>query len=563
MEELLKGSGVEDLLTGGLSKGVAFVRKSMAKTKQINKGYKPPARWGYDFDVATEKDKPSKHIQINIGEVKPEDVVKYKYQRRKKSEEEKEREAVHKFSYWGLTKDDFKEVDGQLIEKKHGLIWGPIYYQPAGREKGVWGLRCCRYDKDGEKIPSSQKYEYLYVKDDGDEEKEEEVASLFPNTGERWKDGEWVNTIDLAKADPPDEIVNTNDEEDEVMLKRYFAKGRTEQRFAFGEKLTRRRRPFFWFKSSYNKTQRREVYEEVYPNADTITYKDIPTIISANRVMRQYIKGASSSKYYGADKLIEQQKRWETHLDGLKQRVRLTGTRVHLRDDLPKNNYRDIASKEDRDKYVKDLQSKINDLQSKIENTATNARFRRTVKTQFGKRTVEGREKIVAYRDRQDFYRRLMATALQGIYTKKEIDYGTKVLRNRNFGPIEYDGKRYTQKGVQMSMATGRNNRWGQARAEMSLEKLEDRLEELNDRIETLNFVITLNEALIRKLVKNPLNLPLSEVANIVDSDERKSDPDDIDREQQKELMKKAEKKVKGKEEEEEEGIDLGDAIEE
>jgi len=560
MEDLLKGSGVEDLLTGGLSKGVAFVRKAMAKTKQQNKGYKPPARLGYDFDVAKELDKPSKHIQMNIGRVPKADVVKYKYPKRKKSDEEKRREEVMKFDYWGLSRDDFEEIDGQLIEKKHGLIWGPIFYQPTGSEEGVWGLRCCRYDKDGKKIPSNKKYEYLYVRDD--DKKNPDMDGLVPNTAERWQEGEgWVNTIDLAKADPPSEITNTNDEGDEVMLKSYFTKGRN-TRFSFGLKLKRRRRPFYWFESVYNKQQDVEDYEAIPPTAEKITYKDIPTIISANRAMRGYIKTAIFSKAYGSEAVEKQQDRWDEHLKRLRQRVRLTGTRDHFGEG-PYNRYRDIASKEDRDKYTRDLFNKINDLQRKIEATGKDERFRRTVKGQYGKRTVEGRNKIEAYRDRQSVLQRMLATASQGLYTKKEIDYGRKVLRSRIGGPVVYKDRQYTQEGVQ----SAGDNRWGKARAEWAMDKLDDRQTQLSNMVNTLNYTITLNEALVRKLVKNPLKLPLSEVMNIEDSDEHKSDPEDIDRKEQKELMKKAEKRAKGKDDDGEEVdfedvIDLGDAIE-
>lgn len=538
MEDLLKGSGVEELYRGGLSKGVAFVRKAMVKTKQQNKGYKPPARYGYDFDVAKELDKPSEHIQTNIGEVPKDKVVKYQYQRRKKTEEEKRREEVHKFSYWGLTPEDFEEVDGQLVEKKHGLIWGPIFYQPAGREEGVWGLRCCRYDKKGKKIPSNKKYEFLYVKED-DPKNPEEVERLFPQSGRRWdKDEGWVDTIDLTKADPPYEITNTNDEGDEILLKQYFAKGRSEQRFAFGEFLKRRRRPFYWFRTEYSKAKENYITEEVPPNAEKITYKDIPTIISANRWMLKHIRWVESS----SGMLSEQQDRWDKHLSGLKQRVRLTGTRLHIGDG-PYNRYRDIASKEDRDNYTRDRFNQIQQLYAELRDTGPNERMKgRTVRVSLPgvgttKRKELGKNKRESIQDRIAVLRQKFGTATQGLYTKREIDYGTKFLKG---------DRDYQQEGVQQSAETAGNNRWGKARAEKALQKIEDRQDELSDRVNALRYAITLNEALIKKLVRNPLNLPLDEAIQIdLDDRDRPNDPIDYTREDQKRFMKKAEERAK------------------
>ena len=549
MEDLLKGSGVEELYRGGLTKGVAFVRKAMVKTKQQNKGYKPPARYGYDFDVAKELDKPSEHIQTNIGEVPKDKVVKYQYQRRKKSEEEKRREEVHKFSYWGLTPEDFEEVDGQLIEKKHGLIWGPIFFQPAGREEGVWGLRCCRYDKKGKKIPSNKKYEFLYVKED-DPKNPEDVDNLFPNAGERWdkEQEKFVDTYDLVKADPPYEITNTNDEGDEVLLKQHFAKGRTEQRFAFGEFLKRRSRPFYWFKYFYNNQKEVGDYEELPPTAEKITYKDIPTIISANRQMRKFIDGAMNSKYYGSQMLSEQQDRWNKHLSGLQQRQRATGEKKFFaRAGEPINKYRELDTKEKQEKYLREIKTKIDDLEQKIRDTPKGKRVTIRYKGALGQKlTREGRSKIESLRDTQRKYIQLYQTALEPRYYKKEIDYGVKTLSHRVGGPITYKKKTYTQRGVQQSTNTAGNNRWGEARAELALEKIDDRQTDLSNRVNTLNYVITLNEALVKKLVRNPLNLPIEEALQIRENDrDRARDPRDWDRKEQKEFMKKADDRAK------------------
>lgn len=297
MEELLQGSGCEHLY-GGLTKSVAFVRKAMAKTKQINKGYKPPAQNGYDFPTATELDKPSKHIQINIGRVAPKDVVKHKYNRRKQSKltaEEKEREAVMKPEYWGLSWDDFEEIDGNLVEKKHGLLWRPIYFKPAGSEKGCWGLRCCRYDKNGNTIPTNKKYEWIYFREQDD-------CGDVPQSAEK----------DIpTESNPPDEIKNETEDGDEIMLSKYFAKAK-KNRFSYNLR-ERRKHPFFWSSEYYHK-------ERIIPPNVKPTYKDIPVIISANRAMAKFIKTYQTTKAsWGEPYLIEQQQKWGEHLASLER----------------------------------------------------------------------------------------------------------------------------------------------------------------------------------------------------------------------------------------------------
>jgi hypothetical protein len=547
MEELLKGSGVEDLLTGGLSKGVAFVRKSMAKTKQINKGYKPPAKWGYDYKVAKEKDKPSKHIQINIGEEKPEDVVKYKYPRRKKSEEEKRREEVHKFSYWGLTKDDFEEVDGQLVEKKHGLLWGPIWFQPTGARSGFWGLRCCRYDKKGKKIPSNKKYEYIYYRED--DPANENAEGVIPNATEVWDkdEGEYVNPMDKTLADPPSEISNTNDEGDEIFLKGWYAKAKASR---FGVRLEKRKvRPFFWFEDTPSQPHAdgsknyADDWKTIKPNAKRITYKDIPTIISANRAMERFKKRLTSDKPYMSGAIAEQMDRWSKHLGEINQRVRLK--KAHFfPSEGPFNKYRDIASKEDRDRYIKSLTDQIQYLQRQIENTPREKRIEKYTRTVLGSKiTVPGRRFHDIWRDKISELYKKIGTSSQGLYTKKEIDYAGKSLRTRYGAKIKYGDNEYTQIGVQ-STPSG-NNRWGKAHAEYAYDKLDDRQTSISNWVNTIDYTMEKNNALIKLLVKEPMSVSSEDIDEIFE-ETRIEGLKEYDREDQKGLMEEAQKNLEG-----------------
>jgi len=304
MEDLLKGSGCECLMEGGASKAVAFVRKAMAKTKQMNNGYRPPARAGYDFPTAMRLDKPSKHIQRNIGNVAESKIKKFKYQRVKKTElsaEQKLRNEVMKPSYWGLSFDDFEEVDGNLVEKKHGLLWRPIFFKPTGSEKGCWGLRCCRYDKDGEKLPSSKKYEWIYFR-------EQDECGDIPESPEK----------DIpTEADPPDKIENTveneDGEDDEVVIERYFAKAKKNK---FDYRSGRLGRPFFWADLYNEKSD-----DGVALPARKPTYKDIPIIISANRAMIGFIRTFQTSRrqYIGEAYYLLQQENWDKHLTNLER----------------------------------------------------------------------------------------------------------------------------------------------------------------------------------------------------------------------------------------------------
>ncbi len=307
MEDLLKGSGCEHLIgnglthrenkqkIGGIRANVAFVRKAMAKTKLMNDGYNPPARAGYDFKTAMKLDKPSKHIQMNIGDVAEADVKKYKYKRTKKAElspDEKKRNEVMKPEYWGLSWDDFEEVDGELVEKKHGLLWRPIFFKPTGEEEGCWGLRCCRYDKKGREIPTNKKYEWIYFREQDD-------CGHIPDSAK-----EDIPT----DADPPDTI----DAEDDIRLERFFAKAKKNK---FNYRTGRKKRPFFWS----------DIYEEkkssMMPPNQKPTYKDIPIIISANRVMVSYIRTFQTSTASWAEPyFIYQQQRWDQHLSEIIRR---------------------------------------------------------------------------------------------------------------------------------------------------------------------------------------------------------------------------------------------------
>ena len=294
MDDLLKGSGCEHLI-GGIAKNVAFVRKAMAKTKQMNDGYKPPARAGYDFKTAMKLDKPSKHIQMNIGDVAEANVKKYKYKRTKKaelSEEQKTRNEVMKPEYWGLSWDDFEEVDGELVEKKHGLLWRPIFFKPTGQDEGCWGLRCCRYDTKGREIPTNKKYEWIYFREQDD-------CGAVPDSP--------VKDI-RTDADPPEKI----ETEDDIVLEKYFAKAKKNK---FNYRTGRKKRPFFWS----------DIYEEkkssMMPPNQKPTYKDIPVIISANRVMVSYIRTFQTSTASWAEPYyIYQQQRWDQHLSSIKRR---------------------------------------------------------------------------------------------------------------------------------------------------------------------------------------------------------------------------------------------------
>jgi hypothetical protein len=158
---------------GGWNKGTAFVRRAMAMTKHKNKGYKPPAQGDYDIDIAYDVDKPSVFIQNRLDGVPKKFAKRHKYPKRVKSEEELERERVHSFDYWGLTRDDFEVIDDRLVEKKYGLLWPPILFEGQSRLSGVincWGLRCCRFKRGKndakEMIPTKRHYEWIYFRDE-------------------------------------------------------------------------------------------------------------------------------------------------------------------------------------------------------------------------------------------------------------------------------------------------------------------------------------------------------------------------------------------------------------
>ena len=172
---------------GGWNKAVAFVRRAMAMTKHKNNGYKPPAQGDYDMDRAYDEDHPSVFIQHYLDNVPKKFAMRYKYPKRVKSEEERERERVHSFGYWGLTRDNFEVIDDKLVEKKYGLIWPPILFQgrssyeaePSKNEPGkvdltrkavnCWGLRCCRFKRGKnnvkEMIPTDRHYEWIYFRE--------------------------------------------------------------------------------------------------------------------------------------------------------------------------------------------------------------------------------------------------------------------------------------------------------------------------------------------------------------------------------------------------------------
>ena len=282
---------------GGLKQNVAFVRKAMAKTKKINNGYRPPARAGYDFPIAMEKDKPSKHIQMNIGRVPADEVEVFKYNRKKasdKTEEQKERDRAMKPAYWGLSWDDFEEIDGELVEKKHGLLWRPIYFKPAGKEEGCWGLRCCRYDKKGKEIPTAKKYEWIYFREQDD-------------CGNVALEPKKTPTTD---ANPPETITNTLDGDD-VVLDRNYARANNNRFDMYGAR-DGNKKPYYWFS-----TDEKGWVENPQKNP---TYEDIPVIISANNAIEGFMKTYMYGKAnWNEPYLLEQKKRWEEHLDNLER----------------------------------------------------------------------------------------------------------------------------------------------------------------------------------------------------------------------------------------------------
>ena len=569
MDELLKGSGVEHLLTGGLSKGVAFVRKAMAKTKLQNRGYRPPARAGYDFDEATRLDKPSKHIQLNIGRVAPDDVVKYQYNRnRKKSEEEKRREQVHKFEYWGLTKDDFEEIDGQLVEKKHGLIWGPIYYQPTGSERGVWGLRCCRYDKDGDKIPSNKKYEYLYVRED-DPLNGEDISAVFPNP-------ENEDLLENTKADPPEEITNEVEDEGEITLRKFYAKAKTNRFDVFLRK--RAVVPFFWYEyddEGYETKRRRELgirpnteYRLTLPTKKKMSYKDIPSIISAIRALRKFSKTTQNNKWWGSEARSNQIDRWDKHLGALKYRNRhIPGGRGAFNDEfrsfgddeadgvkpVETNRYRDLSTKEKRDKYMLNLFRENQQLYADLQNANPNQRVKKLVRKggiETGYKKVEGQRVIDVIKDKIQRNNELMASAGLNQYNPDVSFYRQQGIDWKTRKHTGLDGREYTSTGVFQSQSTNGNNRWGKARAEKARADNEYMLENQRNRIEAMETAINANEALIAFLVKNPSGRPPEEILEKIRREASWEGEGEIDRGDEKDFMKQARANL-GEEEEE------------
>ena len=360
---------------GGIGKSVAFVRKAMAKTKQQNDGYNPPARYGYDFPTAVELDKPSEHIQRNIGERDDDEIVKYKYDRRKKgdkSPEELRREQVHKFAYWGLTANDFEEVDGKLVEKKHGFLWPPLYYKPPNQTQGYWGLRCCRYDKDGDTIPSSKKYEFIYFRKDDPLNKPVFDGKVVPNPamaeGRYYRPAQEITTL----ADPPLELTN-NDGEEDVELEGFYAKAKLNRLGSDTNENRGANRPFFWRSllggrgdSEYIASQEQYCDGEkagkgmvMWMPSRIPVKSDIRQIILANEAMSKSIKKYLANKTYGEEGRRRQIEKWDKALADMnpkrygateKLRTNYTDEAIADRLDLP----RDLSSRERAERISKE-----------------------------------------------------------------------------------------------------------------------------------------------------------------------------------------------------------------
>jgi len=126
---------------GGSRKGVAFVKKMMRLTKNKHNGvYRKPPHIPFNYSARDDEDW-SEFIQKHFGRDGAE-IKKYKRPPpRVKSDEDKEYDEVHKWSYWGLDKDD---LDYDERQKKWwigdtGYSFPPVHWK-APNGKSYWGL---------------------------------------------------------------------------------------------------------------------------------------------------------------------------------------------------------------------------------------------------------------------------------------------------------------------------------------------------------------------------------------------------------------------------------------
>lgn len=258
-------------IRGGLSKGVAYMRRAMAETKAINKEYRNPTakNWTYGEFKQTSRDiLPSEFVQERIGNVPEDEVVEVPVRRNKYSPDEKYKNLVHRFSYWGFTKDDFKRMpNGDLVEKKYGFLWRPIAYKSPTGESYHWGLRCCRYDSEGNLIPTNKQYEYIYFNRDDPANKD-----LFSDPNEL--PPKPVGDLEL-EANPPKKITNSFEGED-IRLRGYVAKSK-------GSWRDSKDKPFWW----YNQTR-------VLKPSREATGEDKDAIEKAQNTMERMVESLES-----------------------------------------------------------------------------------------------------------------------------------------------------------------------------------------------------------------------------------------------------------------------------